>query len=49
MSMYFARIDLFKYKHDCYIIAVADQSIIAKFTFKKAKRDLNSSLLVNNC
>ena len=38
MSMYFVGIDISKYKHDCCIISVADQSIVSKFTVKNDKQ-----------
>ena len=41
MSMYFAGIDISKYKHDCCIIAAANQSVVDKFT--------SSLLLYANC
>lgn len=37
MSLYFAGIDISKYKHDCCIISAADQKVLAKFTFKNNK------------
>ena len=37
MATYFVGIDISKYKHDCCIIHAADQSIVAKFTFKNDK------------
>ena len=37
MSMYFAGIDISKYKHDCCIISAADQQVVSKFTFKNNK------------
>lgn len=45
--MYFVGIDISKYKHDCCIINVADQSIVAKFTIQNDKdgfRQLLTSL-----
>ncbi len=37
MSLYFVRIDISHYKHDCCIISVAGQKDVAKFTFKNNK------------
>ncbi len=48
MSMYFAGIDISKYKHDCCIIAAADQSVIAKFTFKNNKEGFEQLLTTIN-
>ena len=48
MSMYFAGIDISKYKHDCCIIAAADQSIVAKFTFKNNKEGFDQLLTTIN-
>ena len=37
MSMYFVGIDISKYKHDCCILAAADQTVVSKFTIKNDK------------
>ncbi len=37
MSLYFVRIDISHYKHDCCIISAAGQKDVAKFTFKNNK------------
>ena len=37
MSVYFAGIDISKYKHDCCIISAVDQQVVSKFTFKNTK------------
>lgn len=34
MALYFVGIDISKYKHDCCIIAAADQQVVSKFAFK---------------
>ena len=48
MSMYFIGIDISKYKHDCCIIAAADQSVVAKFTFKNNKEGFDQLLTTIN-
>ena len=44
MSTYFVGIDISKYKHDCCIINVADQSIVVKFTIQNDKDGFNELL-----
>lgn len=45
MSLLFIGIDIFKYKHDCYIISAANQKVISKFTIKN-DRDSFEQLLI---
>lgn len=44
MSLYFAGIDISKYKHDCCIISAADQQVVSKFTFKNDKEGFSELL-----
>ncbi len=44
MFIYFVEIDISKYKHDYCIIAVADQSVVAKFTLKNNKEGFDQLL-----
>lgn len=48
MSMYFAEIDISKYKHDCCIISAASQKVVAKFTFKNDKAGFQQLLTTFN-
>lgn len=48
MSLYFAGIDISKYKHDCCIISAADQKVLAKFTFKNNKLGFEQLLTAFN-
>ena len=46
MSLYFAGIDVSKYKHDCCIISAVDQQVVSKFTFKNDKDGFSELLTV---
>ena len=46
MSLYFAGIDISKYKHDCCIISAVDQQVVSKFTFKNDKDGFSELLTV---
>lgn len=48
MSLYFAGIDISKYKHDCCIISAADQKVISKFSFKNNKAGFEELFTVLN-
>ena len=48
MTMYFVGIDIFKYKHNCCIISVADQKVVSKFTFKNDKSSFEQLTLILN-
>ena len=48
LSMYFVGIDISKYKHDCYIISVASQQIVSKFTFTNDKQGFQHLLTAFN-
>lgn len=48
MSLYFAGIDISKYKHDCCIISAADQKVISKFSFKNNKAGFEELFTILN-
>ena len=46
MSMYFVGIDISKYKHDCCIIAAADQKVVSKISIKNNKAGFEELLTI---
>lgn len=48
MSLYFAGIDISKYKHDCCIISADNQKVVSKFTFKNDTHGFEQLLTVFN-
>jgi len=48
MAKYFCGIDISKYKHDCCLMNAADQTIVAKLTFKNDKKGFDEFLTLLN-